>query len=224
MGTRCPLHLISSLSHGVLSPGRQSRAGIKWKREALADLGLRFSPRKYVVHRNVTWAEQLGALHGAAFSGSRFLRLINSPCAFEHVKLKSPIKSNSEVDKYWQLRSGNGAITRGESYPGAGHPQHRHRCWLLMSLAVLVVLRQFDLWIHQDDRGCFSAFARSKLTLIPGKKNVLPFGTGMWISVVTLAFNWVIFRDSMSRAFFFSSASDSWSNTGLISLRGSLRR
>lgn len=54
MGTRCPLHLISSLSHGVLSPGRQSRAGIGWKREALADLDLRFSLRKYVVPRSVT--------------------------------------------------------------------------------------------------------------------------------------------------------------------------
>lgn len=163
MGTRCPLHLISFLSHGVLSPGRQSGAGIGWKREALAVSALRNMLCLVAWHerrRRSTWP---GVLWEP-------LRLIKSPRAFEHVKLQLPVKSNSEVDKYWQLRSGNGAITRGESYPSAGHPQHSHRCWLLMSPAVFVVFLQLDLQIHQGGCCFFSAFASGKLTLFPGEK------------------------------------------------------
>lgn len=32
MGTLCPLHLISSLSHGVFSPGRQRRHWVEKRR------------------------------------------------------------------------------------------------------------------------------------------------------------------------------------------------
>lgn len=120
------------------------------------------------------------------------------------MKLKSPIKSNSEVDKYWQLRWGNGAITRGESYPGAGHPQHSHKCWLLTLLAVLVVLFQFDLWIHQDRCCCFSSctWCDRRLTLILRKSLDIwrQLSPRIWISMVTLVFNLVIFRDSRSPA------------------------
>lgn len=151
MGTRCPLHLISSLSHGVLSPGRKSRAGMGGKVKRLWTWTYNSRCTSMLCPETQHKRSSHSMWHGIL--GEPLLRLIKSPCAFEHVKLKMPTKSNSKVDKYWQLRLGNGAITRGESYPSAGHPKHSHRCWLLTWLAVSVVLFQFGLWIPQD-RGC----------------------------------------------------------------------
>lgn len=172
------------------------KEGIGWKRGELTDLDLWFSVQKnpeaqctlrFVMQRRFPiWVPTLitDTFHNTCWTSHDILDnwcfwelllcLIKSLCAFKYAKCKPAIKSNSKVDKYWQLRSGNGAITEVKVTHalGTNTAPYRHRCWLLKLVAIFGVFFQLRLedltsnalWhVDSSDHGTLFHFSWSNL-------------------------------------------------------------
>lgn len=173
------------------------KEGIGWKRGELTDLDLWFSVQKnpeaqcmlrFVMQRRFPIGGRLSThthywhisqhMLNMPWYSRRFwellLCLIKSLCAFKYAKCKPAIKSNSKVDKYWQLRSGNGAITEVKVTHalGTNTAPYQHRCWLLKLVTIFGVLFQFRLedltsnalWhVDSSDHGTLFHFSWSNL-------------------------------------------------------------